>query len=156
MQCELCGLDTELFEAEIEGAVLNICQKCARYGKVRKKVVSISKNENSPKILRSKVIEEKQEIVQSLVEGYAGIIRNAREKLGLKQEEFAARINEKLSVIRHIEQSRLEPSIALAKKLEKILSVKLVEEHGEERSAISQAKDESLTIGDLIKGIKRR
>ena len=65
----------------------------------------------------------------------------------LTQEELGKKLNEKMSIIKKIENEELEPGLVLAKKLENFLSVKLV---NEDRGEID-FKDKKLTVGDLLK-----
>jgi putative transcription factor len=57
---------------------------------------------------------------------YAKVLREAREKMGLTQEELGKKINEKASVISHLEGGKLKPDIALARKLEHFFKIKLL------------------------------
>ncbi len=56
---------------------------------------------------------------------FSKVIKNARESIGLSQEEVGRKINEKPSVISHLEVGSMKPSDALAKKLEHFLKVEL-------------------------------
>ena len=71
--------------------------------------------------------------------------------LNLKQEELAQKIAEKVSVIHKVESKHLRPSLALAKKLEHFLNIKLIEKYKEEKTKTLDFTDSALTIGDLIK-----
>ena len=147
--CNICGIKSELYQTLIEGTELNVCMKCSKFGKVIKKVKT---EEEKKDIKKQESILPEKEIMQLIVSDYAGLIKNAREKLNLKQEDFAKKINEKQNLIHLIETSRLEPSIDLAKKLEKALKIKLIEEY-EETGTENVKKDsgETFTIGDFIK-----
>jgi uncharacterized protein (TIGR00270 family) len=57
---------------------------------------------------------------------YGSIIRHAREKMGLTQEALGRAINEKPSVISHIESKTLKPDFVLASKLTHFLKVKIL------------------------------
>jgi putative transcription factor len=90
--------------------------------------------------------------VQLIVANYSKIIKSAREKTGLKQEELAKKIAEKESVIHKLESGIMKPDIPLARKLEKFLRITLVEsvevsDDVEEKRSSS----EGLTLGDLIR-----
>ena len=148
MQCDLCGAETEnLFRAIVEGTELNVCKDCAKYGKViEKKPIK----EETKKQL-TKTIEPEKEIIQVIVPDFAQRIKKKRESLGLKQKEFAKKISEKESLIHNIETGSFEPSISLAKKLERFLKIKLIEEYEEEHKKGSKTKTEGFTVGDLIK-----
>ena len=69
----------------------------------------------------------------------------------MKQEELAKRLNEKESLMHKIESNSITPSISLARKLEKALGIKIVQVYREDEKRKVNLKDESLTIGDLIK-----
>jgi putative transcription factor len=60
-----------------------------------------------------------------LTTDYPKIIKSARELLGLSQEELAQKINEKTSVISHLETGSMKPDDALARKLEHYLKIQL-------------------------------
>ncbi len=56
---------------------------------------------------------------------YAKAIKSARELLGLSQEEIGMKINEKPSMIHHLETGTMKPDDALARKLEHFLKIQL-------------------------------
>lgn len=152
MLCELCGKETDfLFKTEIEGTTLSVCEECSKLGKVVSKV-SIEKPEEQKQ--KQEQIEE-TETISVLVPDFAQKIKYAREKLNLKQEDVAKKTSIKESTLHSIESGKYEPSINLAKKLEKFFNIKLIEEEeltlkiNENES--KQQKNEKLTLGDIIK-----
>lgn len=149
MNCEMCGSEEKLFKTLIEGTELNVCKKCAKFGKIISEV-KIETKEKKPAKIEQETAPEK-EVLQIIVPDYGQRIKKAREALGLKQEDFAKKINEKISLIHNIESNRFEPSISLARKLEKFLKITLVEQYEEERDKASKAKSDTFTIGDFIK-----
>ena len=142
MNCELCGKKSELFRAKIEGTIVDVCEKCSKFGEIIERVIKEEEN----KIVKQRT---KEEIIEEIRKGYGAIIKNAREKLGLKQEELARKINEKESLIHKLENELVEPSLKLAEKLEKFLKIKLIEIYSDENKYIKN-NDEKLTIGDLL------
>ncbi len=141
MQCEICGKDTNLVKAIIEGIELNVCSNCAKFGSVIK---------IAPKFVPKpkKVVVEQPE--EGIVEDYGKLIKNAREKLGLKQEELALKLNEKHTLVHKWECNELKPTIESAKKLEKFLGIKLMQVY--KKIDFEKPKtSEGLTIGDIIK-----
>ena len=152
MQCEMCGKDTQLFTAELEGSMLNLCESCAKYGKMIKKVAQTQTH--SKGIIKKAPLSKKQ-FVELIVDDFAAKIRNAREKLQLNQEDFAKKLNEKISVIHHFETGKMVPSLDLARKLEKALHITLVEMHEESSGGQKEGKSEAMTIGDIVKIHKR-
>ena len=150
MGCELCGRNSELVQAVVEGSMLNVCNDCSKFGNV----VAVQKTRPIIQNKIRKIMEEESlEIVKS---GFGTLIKEAREKLGLKQEEFAKRLNEKESFMHKIESNSIKPSISFSKKLEKALGIKLVEFYKEDEKKNINFKDDGLTIGDLIKIKSRR
>jgi len=147
----MCGEEIEYaVVASIEGVELNVCNKCAKFGKVIRKTKPQVKEEKTKKdLVRS--VPQREKIIQILVEDYSIKIKNAREKTGLKQEDFAKKINEKASLIHNIESGKFEPSIKLARKIEKFLNIKLIEQHEEQHAETKGGSSEGFTIGDFIK-----
>ena len=143
MTCEMCGSETKTVTALVEGAELRVCQKCSSFGKIVTK----------PKYVRRIPVKPKQkekEIIQVIVPEYSSLIREKREKMGLKQTEIAKFLSEKESIIHKMESGTYMPSIELAKKLEKQLGIKLIEEKELEPQNI-KASSSTYTIGDMIK-----
>jgi putative transcription factor len=141
--CEMCGSDTNLVKATIEGTTLNVCGRCAKFG-------NISPGENIQKKEKEVKIKIEPQIVYEIVNDYSLLIKNAREKLGLKQEELALRLSEKVSEIHNIESGKLKPSFKVAVKIEKVLGIKLIEQIMEQTPNKINFKESGITIGDLI------
>lgn len=138
--CELCGKTTPLLNAIVEGTQMQVCRDCASFGKILQKPVS-----------RAPAKTQKQEIVETIVDEFAKLIREAREKSGVTQKDFALKLNEKESLVQKLENGAIRPSIELARKLEKLLKIKLVETEKDETEEYQSKKSGPLTIGDLIK-----
>jgi putative transcription factor len=155
--CELCGRKPSTYNCEVEGTVMKVCQDCSKYGAVKGKsnvkiVVQDSKKSvsNDPEYL--------------FVSNYGNLVKNAREKKGLTQEDFAKQINEHKSLIHQVESEHIKPNILLARKLERALHIKLVEEIKSEKyeapdddkhlnstgKLVSRTKSEGITLGDMI------
>lgn len=148
INCDLCGKTTEsLAKAIIEGVQLDVCTECSKFGKV----ISINRSNAKEQIKQIAKQQEKEERIELLVENYPEIIKKKREEIGLTQKEFANRINEKESTIHKIETGALEPPLYLAKKLEKALGIKLIEQHEERRENLRKSRIEGFTLGDFIK-----
>ena len=150
MNCEMCGKETELYTASIEGVTMKVCPRCAGHGKILRKPAPEPKKIWKKKI--SAPAEPEVELVEAIVDDYAKKIRDARTKAGMTQKEFAKKINEKESLLHKMETKSFKPSMPLAKKLEKILHIKLIEQREEEKITMPKTgKSGTLTIGDLIK-----
>jgi len=157
--CDMCSSKDRTYKIEVEGSILNVCEKCASFGKVVGKVKQEMPEKKKKKLEKAaeKLAEEKAkketETMQIITPNYSSIIRKAREKLGLKQEELAKKIAEKESVIHKLESGIITPAIPLARKLEKFLRIKLVEtvEMGSSDSGEKKSSSDGLTLGDLIR-----
>lgn len=156
--CDMCSSPDAVYRIELEGIMLNVCEKCASYGRI---VARLKKEEPAKKKTKKSMFfeteikpQKKTETVQLITPKYPRLIKNARENLDLKQKELAKKIAEKESVIHKLESGRMKPGIPLARKLEKFLKIKLVEEVELDDSGISPGKGEDsekgLTLGDLI------
>lgn len=158
MRCEVCGrkIYRVPLRAVIEGAKLTVCSECAKHGKIiyekevakqapaRKTFTSIP--------VRKKVVKANVDTSQEMVEGYDSKIRNAREKLGLSQEELGKKINEKASVLKKIETGKMAPNNQLVTKLERTLKIKLLVTVADEKAKqqIPLVQNRKLTLGDLL------
>jgi len=147
MKCDMCGSPGKLYKTIIEDAELNVCHECSKFGKV----VGIVRQEEINKTEAKTIKKPETEIMKIIVDDYAEKIRKKRESLGLKQEEFAKKINEKESLIQKIESGHFEPSIDLAKKIGGFLKIRLVEEYKEGHEKQTHSKTNSFTLGDFIK-----
>jgi putative transcription factor len=86
------------------------------------------------------------------VEGFGEIIRSARERLGLTQEELANLVHEKVSIIKKLEAGSFRPPIELARNIEKVLKIRIVRELRDEDIHITPPKtlQRGVTLGDLL------
>ena len=148
MNCEVCGKKSEnLVDAIVEGSMLKVCSGCSRSGKV---IPILSQ----PVVKEEKQIE-KEEDVDVIINNYSELIKKAREKKDLTQEELAKDIGEKESTVQNVESGNMKPNFKLANKLKVYLGIDLIEKV--ERVDVKKEmkdidfKDKSLTIGDLLK-----
>ena len=160
MNCDMCGKETQLYVATVEGAKMQLCKECSSYGKVFGNVKT--KEEKIQEEQRIKQILDKGtksrfkdfETHETLATNFGQIIRKKRESLQITQEEFAKMLNIKMSEIHHMEHGDFRPPIELAKRIEKALKVTLIvaDKSDEKMEHISSGP---LTIGDLLKNIKK-
>lgn len=150
INCDLCGKTIEsLAKAIIEGVQLDVCSDCAKFGKVISQPRRPSAKEQVARI--KKQYEKKEERIELLVDDYANLIKRKRESMGMSQKDFAAKISEKESIVHKIETGSFEPDLALARKLEKSLGIKLTEAYEEKHEDSKKTKSEGFTLGDFIK-----
>lgn len=140
MECELCGSGEASCKAEIEGVILSVCEKCAKYGK---KIIVKNfpeKKENPPSLSKIEKIP---------VEDFSQRVKKLREEKNLSQEELASKIKEKISVVKRIEEGWI-PEEKVIEKLEKFFGVKLRKEVTESNIKPRKEKSVALTIGDIV------
>jgi len=162
LNCDLCGKPGQLFKVELEGSRIVACESCAKYGKVIHEIKQeLPKSTKAAKAKEQEMVRsapKAPETIQIIVKEYASKIKNAREKRGIKQEDFAKLVNIKDSLLLHLESGKMEPNMELAKKLEKVLGIKLIDEivlEPEEKKEGLKPHSGPMTLGDLI-NIKKR
>jgi putative transcription factor len=161
MQCEICG--AEIREKPlcitIDSSELQVCQKCAPYGKPVDKRTPVSRKV-SPVVRTVTRTEKRQKkdffdiLKDELLDNYVQIIRDAREAKGWSQEDLAENLKEKASLIKKIERSEIVPEDSVRKKLEHTLNIKLTERVDASGQEVSHLKKDT-TLGDIVK-IKRK
>jgi putative transcription factor len=133
--CEICGSPLRTpNRVEIDGAVMVVCDNCARLGRkvgaaiappvsvISNRVTRPNPAQNALRTMAQRPTEEEFELDPE----YHLLIRQAREKLGLPQEQLGKLINEKPSVIRMVESKKLKPDITLTRKLMHELKINLL------------------------------
>ncbi len=148
-QCEMCGKITAVAQAEVEGGILAVCSGCAQYGKVLQGGSRLVHKQSFRPVKR-------EEPALNVVDNYASLLHSFRERKKMTQEEFAKFLQERESSVIKWEQGTMKPSVDAARKLEKMLGVRLVgvEEAG---GSVQQSgkKSDEFTLGDFIKVRKR-
>ena len=167
MQCEMCGAETDdPTTIQTEGTQLEVCSNCTEFGTVlhdeeRKKSKKSSGSgssssgggggttRQSPPSSGGGPSHDPLDELGTLAPDYDQRVRNARENAGMKQEELADELNEKLSLIRKIERGEMRPSEDVRRKLESALGVSLTEEVGGEEWETDESSG-GYTVGDII------
>ncbi|MCL4332093.1 MAG: multiprotein bridging factor aMBF1 [Candidatus Thermoplasmatota archaeon] len=144
----MCGEKTpKVTRVRIEGAVIEACDRCAKLGtpvdppKKAPVTYTFSKPAYSPPRPRATAPARPQRRRSTqavrpdrmdldhveVTPDYAEIIKTAREKMSWSQDDLAAKLMEKKNVLSSIERGALRPDIKVARKLEKLLGIKLIE-----------------------------
>lgn len=157
-ECPICGgIIWKGQKVLIEGAKITVCQNCAKEGKKiyespkRTKLIKEinKKSSKPPKLYREAEKYEKVEIVNN----YAQLIHKERTRRGMNQDKFALKLNEKPSLMRRIEAGKVEPTLELAKKIEKVYQIKLIKEidsvEPSEKGSVYMKKSTGSTLGDI-------
>ncbi|MFH0752500.1 MAG: multiprotein bridging factor aMBF1 [archaeon] len=151
--CDLCGKETKLVKAKIEGAILTVCDTCAGYGDILEEETKMQES-----VLIERTMTRSHGEEETITDQYALLVKTAREKANLTQEQLAKSIAEKENIIHRIETKQQEPTIKLARKLEQFLHIKLVVTEEAEKISLLKNVDfneTELTIGDLLKMNKK-
>ena len=169
MNCEICGSEIkgEPYKTKIDNSLMVTCKECSRYGKVqskpqppKKRVPNKRNNNNYSNVNQPKrnnnYSRKNREEEYELVEDYAKIIRQKREIRGLTQKQLGEQLYERESVIHKIENGKMVPDEKIAKKLEKILNIQIIEKNeADEREFQYNKRFREATIGDIAL-IKRK
>jgi putative transcription factor len=161
----MCGKEmASLLPVRIEGTILSVCRDCARFGdnvksggkqQTAEPSVIQARLQNRERRMKTKDVYETGEESIELTEDYSKRIKEAREKMGWKQEELAAKMNERESIVHKLESGGMHPDDALIKKVEKTLNIKL-KEKVMITSTETPVKGQGLTMGDLLKDAKKK
>ena len=132
MECEICGTEIKgnPTRVTVEGTVLDVCGKCARYGKPADKWTPVSRKiAPTEKVIvtRKPRMDAFDKLEDEIIPDYAAIIKKARESHGLTIEDLASKMMEKSTLLRKIEREELVPEDTVRKKLETTLNIKLTE-----------------------------
>ena len=151
MRCEICGKKVvgRPLRVKIDGSIMQTCNECSKFGKVQKEPPRPVKPRTSPR--RPRIREPTYEVSEE----FNTIIRMSREKKGWSREDLAKKLYEKASVINRIESGKMIPDIKLARKIEKVLNIKILDKLEDEQiDEVSPLKRGGTTIGDIAQ-IKR-
>ena len=137
----MCGSESDkLVLAVIEGVELNVCTECLKLG--RKKEIPKAKHQ-----YRKKTPDFEERVVV-----HAGkLIKEEREKRGMRQIDLAKMLQIKDSFLHHIETGDMSLSLSLAKQIESTLNINLVKKFRHVASEQESNSTSGLTFADLLK-----
>ncbi len=159
-ECPICGsiIWDKGQKVLLEGAKITVCHNCAQHGtklhkpptntQIKKSYPYNRKNPPKRQVLKKDFIGDLE-----LISDYANKIRNKRNSLGLNQDQFAQKLNEKPSLLKRIETGKVEPTIKLAKKIEDIYNLKILKKTDEIESNVQNdkymKKSSRTSLGDI-------
>jgi putative transcription factor len=166
-ECQICGsiIWGKGQKVILEGARITVCHNCAQHGT---KIHKPSSYTYGKKPIKKKpfVGHKRQYIKQNTIEeleivsDYARRVNNARNNLGLNQDQFAQKLNEKPSLIRRIEAGKAKPTVKLAKKIQKIYKIQLLTKSDEMDINVQEnkfmKKSSGSSLGDIAFVKKKR
>ncbi len=150
--CELCGKISDpvnFLTAVIEQVEMEVCPSCASHGQVKRK--SFLPPAQQPRNFPPLELPE-----ETIIRNFSLRLREERERRKLSQEDFSRLLKEKESSLAKWESGSVLPELSVAKKIEKILGLTLVEMEKKEALSQAQRKSDALTLGDMIKVRKRK
>jgi putative transcription factor len=156
-ECPVCGsiIWGKGERVLLEGAKITVCHNCAQHGiKIQKTPTNTQTKKTSP--YNKKEAPKRQFVKKDSIDGleiipdYAKKIRVKRSSLGLNQDQFAQRLNEKPSLLRRIEAGKVEPTIKLAKKIEDVYKIKILKKTDEIEANVQNNKYMKKTNGTSL------
>ncbi len=165
MLCEMCGKQSDIIKTiSVEGTTLKVCKECSRFGESSEgkggakkgtvaapsRTVVAERLEARERRMRTRSIYADEDTTD-LVPEYPRLIREARMARDWKQEDLAAKLNERASVIAKLENGSIRPDDTLLKKLEHELGIKLTEKVSVVKPEGGRSQGKALTLGDMIK-----
>lgn len=157
--CEMCSRETnEPTTIKVEGALLRVCSNCVSFGNVveeRKtsaakrssQTRSAARNRSSRGGSRSKKEDEDKEV---LIDNYGSVIKRARMKKKITQDQLSSLTGVSQAFIRSIENENMRPTDKVARKLEQELDITLFESLGPELEHQEKSDKKGLTVGDIV------
>lgn len=148
--CELCGKNvSEAYRVEVLGSSVVACGLCAKSGRILGPIKPAEKKRPQPAAVREKpaVLDDED---WSLVDDCGRVVKTARERSGLRQEELAKKISEPESLLHRIESGRIRPNPAVARKIEKTLNVRLIMESESGEFDFNGGGGADSTLGDVV------
>ena len=125
VDCEMCGKSIDKpVKVIVEGTSMTVCSQCAAYGR---RLEDPKTRHTNMTTRRPQRVFESPDTNLFVVSNYGPLVKLAREKKGLKQEQVAKSLNEKESIIHKIESGNFKPSLKLAKKIERFFGIKITE-----------------------------
>jgi len=157
LNCDVCG-ETILgspMKVIIEGAKVVVCHRCAKLGKPyvepppRRVSQWASAVRYSPRPARSTARQDLDEF--EVIEDCGTKIREARERMGLTQQDLATRVKERLSIIQKVESGKIAPDMKLCRELEHSLRIVLLSPRVDVPTPTGVVATPGLTLGDIVR-----
>ena len=131
---------------KIEGAVIEVCERCSKFGTK----ADVSKTISYTPIKNTIKLSALDSVDFELMSEYGKLIAKVRESKGLTRYDFAKRINEKESVVKRLEDQEFEPAEELVRKIEDFLDIRLREKIKGTIFHRREKKRPDLTVGDVV------
>ena len=119
MDCEVCGRREAVAIAIIDGARLNVCENCLKFGRLEKKLATEDDFDPESQNRSTELV---------LIEGYGRIIGVARLGKKLSVKELGRKLNISEKELEKFENESLKPIEKIARRLERELNIKILVE----------------------------
>jgi len=156
LYCDICGKTPVRAQILLEGAKLLACGSCMRGGKI---LYRFEEDAEGAPVQMPKAPPSSFEPREEIIEDCGKVIKKARDRLKLPLAVVAERISEKESYLDAIENGRLMPSLAVAKKLERELGIKLIQKTEQSVGSTATASGSKFsppTLGDMVSSKKKK
>lgn len=153
LYCEMCGslIRGKPFKALVDGAEMILCATC--YNKLMKSGRALPAPERKIETKKVEKIKKTSKPIDQLeiIEGFGEEIRKGREAKGWTQAVLAQKLRISEAMLKKIESEKVKPSLDLAKKIEQILKIKILQpvEFDEEGEGKGSSFD-NVTFGDVV------
>ncbi len=163
MNCEVCGSTIYGSPRRIvlEGTRLLVCARCSNLGEpdlkpAERPSVAAPRPLGTPKSTTPATRRLPKEVEElEIADDFPRIIKKAREKKKMSQEDLARAVKERLSIIQKIELGKMAPDLRLTRTIEHALRVKLLLPRKEPEVPGEKMGEASLTLGDVIQYKKK-
>ena len=148
--CDLCGgpIQGKPINVDVDGAEMLLCLPCytrlSRSGRARR--LPPPRKPSKPKRVQRRPLVD----LYDLVEDYYERIRSAREEKGWTTSVLAQKLRVSESLIKKIEAGKVKPSMDLARRIERVLNIKILEPVVEEEAYYGYGDEDHLTLGDIV------
>ncbi len=147
--CETCGNETQnLIFVKISGSTMKVCNTCKQLG-----IIIDKKNNTLSHSFRKKNKNYKTSL--GVISNYISIVNSTLAKKGFDFHKLAKGTNIKESSLTKYLSGKIKLDVETAKKIERFLEIKLVEEvENTTSSNFFETEDDtsqSISLGDLLK-----
>ncbi|MDT7867644.1 MAG: multiprotein bridging factor aMBF1 [Acidianus sp.] len=151
LYCEVCGrpIKGAGHRVLLEGAEVLVCDDC--FAKLTKSGRAVPVPRKPQKVTSAPKVRKQRAEMLEVVDDYPDLIRRAREERGWTTAVLAQKLRVSEDLVRRIEGGKVKPTVDLAKRIEELLKIKLLQpvEYEEEEAEGTKGGPDVLTFGDV-------
>jgi putative transcription factor len=148
----MCGspIRGKPFRALVDGVEMVLCSSC--YNKLIKSGRALPAPEKKIQAKEEKKKKRFDKIGNQLeiIDGFGEEIKKGRESKGWTQSILAQKLRISEAMLKKIEQEKMKPSIDLAKKIEQLLKIKLLQPVEYDEGESESSSQDKVTFGDVV------